>query len=358
MACERRERYDAAEVRDRLGIARAAEAVGVEWDMRKSRPAKRDFWACCPLHEEATPSFHVDDRRGFYKCFGCGARGDALGLVMAVENLDFRAALRRGAEIAGVAPDSATEDERRARAERQAAARAARVERMAREDARDAARKASRALEMWRAAYRGPELASYLAGRGVDLELIGGVPASLRQAVLPFSEFHGQQLCMIAPVQQADGTVTGTHRTFLAAGGRGKLRAPGQGVKKMFGNCWGGAIRLGPVAPRIAIAEGIESALGWLCLERAAGREAVVWAAGARGNQCEAIELPDEVRAVVLLADNDTDSRVETEIAMDRGAARLRRRGLGVEIRMPPRGMDFLDLWNAKGEGADAARHE
>ncbi len=50
------------------------------WDKRKSQPAKGDFWACCPFHQERSPSFHVDDRRGFYHCFGCGVSGDHIPL--------------------------------------------------------------------------------------------------------------------------------------------------------------------------------------------------------------------------------------------------------------------------------------
>ena len=45
----------------------------VTWDRRKSNPARGDLWAPCPFHQEKSASFHVDDRKGFYHCFGCGA---------------------------------------------------------------------------------------------------------------------------------------------------------------------------------------------------------------------------------------------------------------------------------------------
>jgi DNA primase len=61
----------------------------VTWDMRKSNLAKGDFWAPCPFHQEKSASFHVDDRKGYYYCFGCHAKGDAVTFVKESENLSF-----------------------------------------------------------------------------------------------------------------------------------------------------------------------------------------------------------------------------------------------------------------------------
>ncbi len=49
--------------------------------------AKGDWWAPCPFHQEKSASFHVDDRKGYYYCFGCHAKGDALSFVKETENL-------------------------------------------------------------------------------------------------------------------------------------------------------------------------------------------------------------------------------------------------------------------------------
>ncbi len=65
----------------------------VTWDMRKSNMAKGDFWAPCPFHQEKSASFHVDDRKGFYYCFGCHAKGDAVSFVKESENLGFMEAV-------------------------------------------------------------------------------------------------------------------------------------------------------------------------------------------------------------------------------------------------------------------------
>lgn len=54
-----------------------------------------EFEACCPFHNEKTPSFTVSDAKGFYHCFGCGAHGDVFDFVMRVENVELPAACER-----------------------------------------------------------------------------------------------------------------------------------------------------------------------------------------------------------------------------------------------------------------------
>ncbi|MEY4983855.1 MAG: hypothetical protein RIR62_2121 [Pseudomonadota bacterium] len=65
----------------------------VTWDMRKSNMAKGDWWAPCPFHQEKSASFHVDDRKGFYYCFGCHAKGDAVTFVKEADNVSFMEAV-------------------------------------------------------------------------------------------------------------------------------------------------------------------------------------------------------------------------------------------------------------------------
>jgi len=61
-----------------------------------------EFAACCPFHEEKTPSFYVSPAKQFYHCFGCGAHGSALTFLMEHERMDFRAALEELAREAGL----------------------------------------------------------------------------------------------------------------------------------------------------------------------------------------------------------------------------------------------------------------
>jgi len=65
----------------------------VMWDPRKSNQGKGDMWAPCPFHQEKSASFHVDDRKGFYYCFGCHAKGDAISFVRETENVSFMEAV-------------------------------------------------------------------------------------------------------------------------------------------------------------------------------------------------------------------------------------------------------------------------
>lgn len=89
------------ELRNRLSLA---QVVGrkVTWDMRKSNQGKGDFWAPCPFHQEKSASFHVDDRKGFYYCFGCHAKGDAVSFVKDTENVGFMEAVEILAREAGL----------------------------------------------------------------------------------------------------------------------------------------------------------------------------------------------------------------------------------------------------------------
>lgn len=67
------------------------EVVGDYVALKKSG---QNLWACCPFHEEKSPSFSVAPNKGFYKCFGCGKAGDAITFVMEVDGLSYVEALR------------------------------------------------------------------------------------------------------------------------------------------------------------------------------------------------------------------------------------------------------------------------
>ncbi|MAL25607.1 MAG: DNA primase [Croceicoccus sp.] len=74
----------------------------------KLQRAGREFKACCPFHNENTPSFYVNDEKQFYHCFGCGAHGDAIRWMTDQRGLPFMDAVKELAEQAGMevpAPD-------------------------------------------------------------------------------------------------------------------------------------------------------------------------------------------------------------------------------------------------------------
>ncbi len=89
------------ELRSRISIS---DVVGrkVMWDQRKSNMGKGDLWAPCPFHHEKSASFHGDDRKGYYYCFGCQAKGDALKFIQETENVGFMEAVEILAREAGM----------------------------------------------------------------------------------------------------------------------------------------------------------------------------------------------------------------------------------------------------------------
>lgn len=84
------------EIRARL---RVSEVVGKAIPIKR---AGREYHALCPFHKEKSPSFTVNDEKGFFHCFGCGAHGDVIGFTMDYEHLGYREAVERLANMAGL----------------------------------------------------------------------------------------------------------------------------------------------------------------------------------------------------------------------------------------------------------------
>ncbi len=228
------------ELRTRTSLA---DVVGrkVVWDARKSNQAKGDLWAPCPFHQEKTASFHVDDRKGFYYCFGCHAKGDALSFVRETENLGFMEAvevLARAASMEMPARDP------------QAAERAGRQTQLA-----DVMEAAVRHYRMQLAAGSGRAARDYLAGRKLseaaqerfelgfapdlrqglftaltakgiapDLIVEAGLCARPDDGGAPYDRFRDR---IIFPIRDARGRCTGLGGRAMAADARAKyLNSP------------------------------------------------------------------------------------------------------------------------------------
>ncbi|HMI18490.1 MAG TPA: DNA primase [Sphingomonas sp.] len=124
----------------------------------KLQKAGREFRACCPFHDEKTPSFYVNDDKGFYHCFGCSAHGDAIRFLTEAKGMPFIEAVKELVQAAGMdmpAPDPRSAE----RAERATGLVAA-----------------SEAAQRWFAeqlqGIAGAEARAYLAKRGVPDELV------------------------------------------------------------------------------------------------------------------------------------------------------------------------------------------
>lgn len=99
------------EIRDRVPIS-AVVGRRVTWDRKKTNVSRGDYWACCPFHGEKSPSFHCEDRKGRYHCFGCGVSGDHFRFLTELDGMSFPEAVQQIADMAGVAmpqPDAQAE---------------------------------------------------------------------------------------------------------------------------------------------------------------------------------------------------------------------------------------------------------
>lgn len=84
---------------DLLNRSDIVEVVNSRVQLKKSG---KNYTACCPFHQEKTPSFTVSQEKQFYYCFGCGAGGNALGFIMDHDHLEFPEAVEELASRAGV----------------------------------------------------------------------------------------------------------------------------------------------------------------------------------------------------------------------------------------------------------------
>jgi len=118
----------------------------------------REFKACCPFHNEKSASFYVNDEKGFYHCFGCGAHGDIVGFVMRHENRGFMDAVEELAQQAGMqVPKPSVQDVERSRTRERLIA------------LMDAATKYY-AAQLFAPQHK--DILAYLTGRGLTLETI------------------------------------------------------------------------------------------------------------------------------------------------------------------------------------------
>ncbi|MCB0504712.1 MAG: DNA primase, partial [Cyclobacteriaceae bacterium] len=103
------------EIKNRIDIV---EVIG---DFVSLKRKGQNMWACCPFHNEKTPSFSVSPAKGFYKCFGCGKAGDAIDFVMEVEKLNYVESLKYLAKKYGieVKEEELTDDEVQEQSERE-----------------------------------------------------------------------------------------------------------------------------------------------------------------------------------------------------------------------------------------------
>ncbi len=292
-----------------------AEAIGKGLGGRKTGAG---WQARCPAHDDRQPSLSISDApdgKVLVKCFAGCQQGR---VIEALKNLDlWDEAGPRGGRLTG-------------------AALYRDVPAVKREPSDDDKRRTDIALSNWERSTPADSMlaAVYLKSRGITLK----PPATLRYRSWLRHPGGAFWPCMVALVTDGKSNVPlGIHRTYLARDGIGK--APVEPQKLMLGPCRGGAVRLAPVAPLLMVGEGIETCLGAMQIS---GKPA--WAALSTSG-LRALELPAEVREVIILADGDQAG----EAAAMKAGHRWKNEGLKVRIARAPAGQDWNDVLIARG---------
>ena len=266
------------------------------------RKVGRGWTARCPAHDDSTPSLSIRDSDDNKVLLYCHAGCDQRDVISALKKRGIWADDRPHPQsrVARHRPVESNLDE---------------------EDAR----RSAVALNIWRSCTQaqGTVVESYLKSRGIYL------PPSdaLRFHAAMKHPSGGFWPAMVALVTSGiDGAPVAVHRTFLAGDGGGK--APVDPQKMMLGPCRGGAVRLADPGEVLMVGEGIETCLAAM---QASGHPA--WAALSTSG-LRALDLPKDVRDVIVLADGDEAGEAA---ALD-CALRWKREGRRVRIARPPLG--------------------
>lgn len=217
---------------------RLADVIG-----RRVRLTRRgnEFHGLCPFHKEKTPSFTVNEEKGFYHCFGCGAHGSLFDFVMAVDGLSFREAVAKLAAEAGLSlpvegTRERTEDPRRHRLLAVLEAACLHFERQLAGDAGAAARAYLSRRGVGEDIIRRFRLGFADAGKGAlraELMAAGhGLPALIEAGLLiqppeaergPYERFRNR---VMFPIGDGRGRVIGFGGRLLAPGEPKYLNSP------------------------------------------------------------------------------------------------------------------------------------
>jgi len=283
----------------------------------KLSPGKGDRFGLCPFHAEKTGSFSVNDRKGFYHCFGCGDHGDVLDWWQRIEGMTFAEAVERLRREAG-AQQIVSESEPRDG------------------DGAATAKRQAHARSIWEAArpIAGTVAEAYLReARKIRCEL----PDSLRfHPGLRFNPMEPAELpAMIAAVTNLAGGLVAIQRTFLEPDGSGKATI--ESPKRSLGPIGRGAVCLAPAENVTGIAEGVETGLSAIELFHVP-----VWCA--LGSNLARIMLPRWVRFVAIFADHGAAGAE----AADKASEAMHAQGRKVTVRVPSIGKDFNDELKAR----------
>lgn len=309
----------------------------------------REHAGPCP-HCGGENRFSIHPGKNLWNCRGHGGGHGAIGMVMHIAGLSFSQtceALTGEANPSGEKAKPLSEAEKAERNRwRIANEEAQRLRQEQEEQRQDDTREAAQRIYGASISVFGTVAEKYLTSRGI----LPDVSGPLRfHPTLPYPRKTGTYPALICGVDDVDGELCAVWRIFLRADGR-KLDV--ENPKLGLGPAGGGAVRLGGMATKIGLAEGVESALGaWNLI----GRKYPVWA-GLSTSGLIGIELPLGVRQVVIFPDGDSPTRkqghefIPSTPAGRKAAETLRARLLseGVSCTLaaePGAGQDYNDLW-------------
>ncbi|NWK99191.1 DNA primase [Sphingobium lactosutens] len=289
----------------------------------KLRKAGNEHVGLCPFHNEKTPSFRVNDAKGVFHCFGCGARGDAIDFIMNFEGREFvdAVAILLGEEgLPEAAPRDRAALVRQEKADRAAAVLAAQAE--------------------WQdtLSIKGTPAELYLASRGITAD----VPATARYGRVALwrdkkTGASGRRCsALVLGAQDRRGKIVGIQSIFLTEDGQ---KADMANPKVSLGQIRGSAVRLAPPEKRIILTEGPEDGLTL----RMKSPKVPVWITLGTGSM-PYVDLPDEVEHVTLAGDNNAAGRA----AVERAAEEYEAQGKRVDAIFPDR---RYEDWNDEHRG-------
>lgn len=290
----------------------------------------RELVGLCPFHDERSPSFEVNDAKGFYHCWGCGRSGDAIRFLIDKERMSFMQAVQ---QLLGDAfPVISDEDRARRKIE----------------DARIMAARIDLARTIWSRSVpaRGTLADVYARSRGITMDL----PETVRFVMTPrwrddeTGEVGRDCPAMACALQDVHGAIVGVQCVFLQDGGRKKyerVRADGTKAKAKlsFGIVVGSAFRLGPPSDHVVICEGPEDGLTL----RQQLPDRTIWVACGTA-MLSRIALPAAVQYLTLAGDNNDAGR----LAVDAANAAYMELGIAVNSIFPDAG--YKD-WNDQLRG-------
>lgn len=287
----------------------------------------REYVGCCPFHAEKSPSFTVYEEKGRdrYKCFGCGAGGDALSFLEKYLHVSTGEALGMLTGKANLPVMRAANLPPRQTIEVNASLEE---------------RKLGFARQIWHEAIpQHPVLQAYFKARRLTMN----VPITLRLHEACLHAPSQQKLpAMIAPIQSCDGQFMGVHRTYLKPDGSGKAAV--EPAKMMLGVARGGTIRLGPLRENMVIGEGIETVCSVLPkLPEYSGLTFLSL------NNLANLHLPANVQNIVLLADADMKQDMSGFYRDQAGRLQMACARRRVRIAWPVAGSDFNDMLMTEG---------